>query len=57
MSFTLEELKNRLKQLDEMTLLETLRLTSEELVELLEDKISDDFERLEADLQEDEEEE
>jgi ornithine carbamoyltransferase len=36
---TFEELKERLKQLDEMTLLELLDLTSEELVELLSDQI------------------
>lgn len=36
---TFEELKERLKQLDEMTLLELLDLTSEELVEILSDQI------------------
>jgi hypothetical protein len=38
-----EEVKERLKRLDEMTLLETLGLTSEELVELLELYIEKDL--------------
>jgi hypothetical protein len=32
MSLTLEELKNELKQLDELTLLELLNISSEEIV-------------------------
>ena len=40
---TFEELKERLKQLDELTLLDLLGVTSEELVEKFEDTIEEDF--------------
>lgn len=55
MSMTLEEIKERLKGLDEMTLLEILDLSSEELVDYLEDRIIEFFDDLEKDLEEDEE--
>lgn len=54
MAFTLEELKERLSYLDEMSLLEVLNITSTELVNLLEDHIELNFERLEQEVSEEE---
>lgn len=45
-SLTLQELKERLKRLDELSLLELLDVTSEELVEMFVDRIEDNFDRL-----------
>lgn len=46
MTLTLEELKSRLaQQFDEVTLLELLGVTSEELVEAFEDRIENNFSR------------
>ena len=42
MKLTLEEIKEDLKQLDELTLLEKLDITSEELVEVFLPLISDE---------------
>lgn len=44
---TTEELKEKLKQLDEVTLLETLELTSEDIVERCNDLIEQQYETLE----------
>ena len=41
MSLTLEEVKERLKQLPEIDLLEILEISSEDIVEKFEDKIED----------------
>ena len=49
MSFTLEELKERLSTWNELDLLERLQITSQELVEKFEDKIEEHFESLEKD--------
>ena len=43
---TLEELKERLAQLDELTILELLDISSEELVEFLSDQIEYKYEQL-----------
>ena len=43
---TLKELQERLKRLDELSLLELLDVTSEELVEMFVDRIEDNFDRL-----------
>ena len=43
---TLQELKERLKRLDELSLLELLDVTSEEIVEMFVDRIDDNFDRL-----------
>ena len=48
MSLTFEDLKQRLQMLDELTLLELFNISSEELVELLGDKIEERFEELEG---------
>lgn len=43
MTFTFEELCERLALLDEVTLMETLELTSEEMVEAFKDKIEMEY--------------
>jgi len=48
--FTLEELKEKLKQLDEVTLVETLELTSEDLVDRCIDLIEEKQNALELDF-------
>lgn len=50
MALTLEELKARLKLLDEIDLLELLDISSEELVERFEDVIEDNYERYEKEV-------
>ena len=50
---TFAELKERLKRLDEITLLELLDLTSEELVELLADEIEQQQEKLRKEIEND----
>jgi hypothetical protein len=55
MSLTLEDLKDRLKKQDEISLLEILNISSEEIVERFIDLIEDNFEELEKDLQDEEE--
>jgi hypothetical protein len=45
-TLTLKELQERLKRLDELSLLELLDITSEEIVEMFVDKIEDNFDRL-----------
>lgn len=46
MEVTLEELKERLASLDEITLMEILDIHSDELVEAFEDKIEDNIDKL-----------
>jgi hypothetical protein len=50
--FTLEEIKDKLKQLDEVTLLETLEITSDDLVERFVDRIEQQQDTLENDFDE-----
>ena len=52
MSLTLRDIMERLGKLDEITLLEVLDISSEELIERFADKIEDKFEELESDLDE-----
>lgn len=52
MSLTLRDIMERLGRLDEITLLEVLDITSEELIERFADKIEDRFDELERDLDE-----
>jgi hypothetical protein len=54
---TLEELKERLAQLDELTILELLDISSEELVEFLSDQIEYKYDQLIEYLSEPDEEE
>lgn len=54
---TLQELKERLKRLDELSLLELLDITSEEIVEMFVDRIEDNFDRLMSEVDYDGEEE
>ena len=51
---TLRELKERLMQLDEVTLLEVLKLSSEDIVEAFEDIVVDRFEEFEDEFAEEE---
>ena len=46
MTLTLLELQERLKRLDELSLLELLNITSEEIVEMFIDRIEDNYDRL-----------
>lgn len=46
MEFTLEELKEKLSELDEVTLMEILDIHSDELVEAFEDKIEENQDKL-----------
>lgn len=46
MSLTLDELKERLAGLDEITLMELLDIHSDELVEAFEDKIEEEQDKL-----------
>ena len=46
MELTLEELKERLAGLDEVTLMEILDIHSDELVEAFEDKIEENIDKL-----------
>jgi hypothetical protein len=51
MELTLEELKERLAMLDEITLMELLDIHSDELVEAFEDRIEDNLEKLIKEVQ------
>jgi len=51
MSLTFEDIMNRLKQLDEVTILELLDLKTEDIVERFRDVIEDMIEELEKELQ------
>jgi hypothetical protein len=50
MPLLLHEIKERLKELDEITLLELLDITSEDLVEMFSDVIEDKADRLEKEV-------
>jgi hypothetical protein len=50
MSLTLRDVMERMAKLDEITLLEVLDISSEEIIERFADKIEDKFEELEIDL-------
>jgi hypothetical protein len=52
MSLTLRDIMERMARLDEITLLEVLDISSEEIVERFADKIENKFEELEIDLDE-----
>jgi hypothetical protein len=47
MTLTLEEIKERMKRWDELTIIEELSLRSEEIVERFEDIIEENADRLE----------
>ncbi len=50
MSLTLRDIMERMAKLDEITLLEVLDISSEDIIERFADKIEDKFEELEIDL-------
>jgi len=52
MALTLEELKGRLKQLDEVILVDVLQLESEDIVNRFEDVIKRNFVRIESQVYE-----
>ena len=56
MALTFHELKDRLKQIDEVSLLEVLGLTSEEIVERCSDLIEDNYEILAKEFEDEAEE-
>ena len=51
MALTLEDIKDRLKKLDEVTLCEILEIDSEELVDRFPDKVEDKIDYFEGDLE------
>lgn len=51
MSMTFEEIKARLKRLDEVLLLEVLNINSEDIVERFDDFIEDNLDELEEELE------
>lgn len=55
MSLTLEDLKDKLKKVDEISLLEVLNISSEDIVESFEDKIEQKYEQLVLEFEEEEE--
>lgn len=50
MPLTLTDVMSRLKQLDEITLLEVLDITAEDIVERFIDKIEENYDNLEKEL-------
>lgn len=53
MTLTIEELKDKLQRIDEVTLLETLEINSELLVEAFEDRIIEQYDALAGDIEDD----
>ena len=51
MALTFQEVCERLADLDEVTLLEILNISSKEIIEKFQDKIEDNLEDLEKDLE------
>lgn len=51
MPLTIPEIKDRLKQIPEEVLLELLEITSEELVEMFSDRIEDNADKLEREVE------
>ncbi len=50
MPLLLHEIKERLTELDEVTLLELLNINSEEIVEMFSDRIEDNADKLEKEV-------
>lgn len=51
MALTLNDIKDRLKQIDEVDLLELLDINSEDIVERFTDLIEDNFDKLEREVE------
>jgi hypothetical protein len=51
MALTIHDLKDRLKQINEIDLLELLEISSEDLVERFVDLIEDNFDKLEKEVE------
>lgn len=54
MTLTLHDIKDRLKHVDEISLLEILEISSEDIIERFQDRIEDKQDELEEDLSDDE---
>jgi hypothetical protein len=54
--FTLTEIEEKLKNIDEITLLERLEISSEDIIDRFEDRIEERFEQFELEFMEDDEE-
>jgi hypothetical protein len=57
MPLTLLDIKEKLKLLDEITILETLNISTEDLLERFIDRIEENADTLEGDLEEDDDDE
>lgn len=51
MSYTLREIMSRLKQLDEITLMEVLEISSEDLIERFVDRVEERQDQLEQEVE------
>ena len=51
MPLTLPDICNKLKEIDEITLLEVLEISSEDIIERFQDRIEDQADRLEKELE------
>ena len=54
MTLTLNDLKEKLKQVDEISLLEVLEITSEDIIDRFEDKIEEQQEELGEEFEDEE---
>ena len=54
MTLTIVDISDRLKKIDEISLLEVLEISSEDLVERFQDRIEERLDSLEEDLSDDE---
>lgn len=54
MAITLTELQDKLKKIDEISLMEVLEITSEDIVQRFVDKIEDRFDELEEEFDDEE---
>lgn len=51
MTLTLKDVIERLKKIDEVSILEVLEISSEDIIDRFEDKIEDNFNELQEDLE------
>jgi hypothetical protein len=55
MAMTLPEIMEHMKDIDEITLIEVLRITSEDIVEQFKDRIEDDYDKFNREYGEEDE--
>lgn len=53
MAMTYEDIANRLRQIDEISLLELLEISSEDIVDRFPDRIEENLEKFEEDFEDD----